>query len=116
MSGTPRAQLRLRVVGGNRIDVAAIGVFDESSLDDVAARLDRLAAGGSGCVHVDCSRVASIDPAVADLFARVRDRLQAIGGVLEISDAPPELQRALSPLVTTPHGGAVSDPPTAVAS
>jgi anti-anti-sigma regulatory factor len=116
MSGTPRGQLRLRVVGGNRIDVAAIGAFDESSLDDTAARLDRLVAGGSGCVHVDCSQIASIDPAVADLFARVRDRLQAIGGTLEISDAPPELQRALSHVVVTTHGGAVPTPPTAVAS
>jgi anti-anti-sigma regulatory factor len=103
-------------VGGNRIDVAAIGAFDESSLDDTAARLDRLVAGGSGCVHVDCSQIASIDPAVADLFARVRDRLQAIGGTLEISDAPPELQRALSHVEVTPHGGAVPTPPTAVAS
>lgn len=116
MSGTPRGQLRLRVVGGNRIDVAAIGAFDRSTLEDTAARLDRLAAGGSGCVFLDCSQVVSIDPAVADLFARVRDRLQAIGGVLEISDAPPELRRALDPDAATPNSGAAATPPRAVAS
>jgi anti-anti-sigma factor len=91
-----RAELRLKVVGGNRIDVAAIGDFDAASCDAVQLRLDRLVAGGPGCLHVDCSQVASMDPAAAELFARVRDRLQSNGGSLELIDAPAELHRAMS--------------------
>lgn len=91
-----KAELRLKVVGGNRIDVAAIGDFDAASCDAVASRLDRLVAGGPGCLHVDCSEVASMDPAAAELFARVRDRLQSNGGSLELIDAPAELHRAMS--------------------
>ena len=70
-----RPELRLQVVGGNRIDVAAIGNFDAASHDAVAARLERLVAGGPGSLHVDCSRIDSIDRTVAALFASVGARL-----------------------------------------
>jgi anti-anti-sigma regulatory factor len=108
-----RAELRLKVVGGNRIDVAAIGDFDAASCDAVAARLARLVAGGPGCLHVDCSQVASMDPAVAELFALVRDRLRSNGGSLELTDAPAELHRAMAP---TPDAGVAQITATAVAS
>ncbi len=94
-AGVRTAELRLKVVGGDRIDVAAIGDFDAASCDAVASRLDRLVAGGPGSLHVDCSQVASMDPAVAELFALVHDRLQSNGGSLELTDAPAELHRAL---------------------
>jgi anti-anti-sigma factor len=107
------AELRLKVVGGSRIDVAAIGDFDAASCDAVQLRLDRLVAGGPGCLHVDCSQVASMDPAAAELFARVRDRLQSNGGSLELIDAPAELHRAMS---VTPDAGVAQTSATAVAS
>ena len=99
-TGLRRPELRLLVVGGRRIDVAAIGDFDAASLDAVASRLDRLVAGGPGCLHVDCSRIVSIDRSVADLFADVRRRLQSRGGTLELVDAPPELLHAVNEAVS----------------
>lgn len=109
-------ELRLLVVGGRRIDVAAIGHFDAASCDAVASRLDRLVAGGPGCLHVDCSWIVSIDRSVADLFAGVRDRLQSRGGTLELVDAPPELLQVMNETVNepaTPSGAAAQKPPPA---
>jgi anti-anti-sigma regulatory factor len=118
-AGVRKPELRLLVVGGRRIDVAAIGDFDAASHDDVSSRLDRLVAGGSGCLHVDCSRIVSIDRSVVDLFADVRERLQSRGGTLELVDAPPELLCAMGDTVSesaTPTADALRASSSAVAS
>lgn len=112
---TRKPELRLMVVGGRRIDVAAIGNFDAASCDVVASRLDRLVTGGPGCLHVDCSRIASIDRSVADLFAGVRDRLESRGGTLVLVDAPRELLQAMN-WTATPNGIAAETSLPAVAS
>lgn len=114
-AATRKPELRLVVVGGRRIDVAAIGNFDAASCDAVASRLDRLVIGGPGCLHVDCSRIASIDRSVADLFASVRDRLQSRGGTLELVDAPRELLRVMNG-TATPNAAAAQPSLPAVAS
>lgn len=116
MSGTPRGHLRLKVVGPHLIDIAAVGAFDESLAGDIAGRLERLLAGGPGRVHIDCSQIASIDPAVAEVFARACDRLRSAGGELAFSDAPPALRMALPSHVTMAHQGLATDTPAAVAS
>lgn len=117
--GERQPELRLLVVGGRRIDVAAIGNFDAASCDAVASRLDRLVAGGPGCLHVDCSWIVSIDRSVADLFAGVRDRLQSRGGSLELIDAPPELLQVMNETVketVNPNPAMAQEPPPMVAS
>jgi anti-anti-sigma regulatory factor len=117
VSGTPRGHLRLKIVGRSRLDIAAVGTFDREAIADVSARLDRLVAGGPGCICIDCSQVAAIEPEFAGVLARVRDLLQAIGGQLEISDAPPNLRHALaaSAVLLSPDGGTIEQP-AAVAS
>ena len=99
-------ELRLLVVGGRRIDVAAIGNFDAASCDAVATRLDRMVTGEPGCLHVDCSRIVSIDRSVAAVFAAVRDRLESSGGTLELVEAPPELLRLMNATATPPSATA----------
>lgn len=118
-TGPSRPELRLLVVGGRRIDVAAIGNFDEASGEALASRLDRLVAGGPGCLHVDCSRIVSIDRSVADLFAGVGDRLRSRGGTLELVDAPPELLIAVNAMAdetSPPVTAAAGDSSPAVVS
>lgn len=114
-SRVARGQLRLSVVG-NRIDVTAVGALDGASFDHLASRLDRLLAGGPGCLHVDCSQVVSIDPSVVELFLRARDRLQSVGATLELVDPPRELQLAMTLSTTTSRGGAATPASAAVVS
>lgn len=97
------AELRLCVVGGHRIEVAAIGNFDAHSIDRVAARLNRLVAGGPGCLSINCRRVTAIEDDVVEVFVAVRDRLRSVGGTLEVIDAPPTLSSALGADGTTPR-------------
>jgi anti-anti-sigma regulatory factor len=112
-AGAPKPELRLLVVGGRRIDVAAIGNFDDAYCDALASRLDRLVAGGPGCLHVDCSRIVSIDRSVAELFAGVREQLRSRGGTLELVDAPSELLSAMNETATSDAAAAPESSPAA---
>lgn len=114
-STAPRGQLRLSAVG-NRIDVIALGALDGASFDHIASRLDRLLAGGPGCLHVDCSQVVSIDPSVVGLFVQARDRLQSVGATLELVGPPRALQLAMTPCVPARPGGAAPTPSAAAAT
>jgi len=85
------AELRLEVVGTDRIVVGAGGAFTSASFDYVASRLARLVAGAPACVEIDCSRVTAMDPEIADLFSRTAVMLVHGGGALELTGVPASL-------------------------
>lgn len=79
------AQLRLDIAGTDRIILVAAGDLTSASFDYVASRLARLATGAPARVQVDCSRVTSMVPAIADLFAQAAATLASEGSSLELS-------------------------------
>lgn len=91
MTGTNNertSELRLEAIGGNLVEVSAIGAFRSADVDALSRRLTRLASAGPARVRIDCSRVTSLDPEIVGLFSTAAAALTRGGGVLQLIAVP----------------------------
>lgn len=80
---TSNAGLVIEEIGNDHLDIRAVGCFDASAVDRVAARLDQLVAS-AGHLRIDFRHVTDIDPAVASLFRRAASTVEAAGGTINV--------------------------------
>lgn len=83
-----QAELRLDAIGGDRLEVTAIGAFSSDHFDAIAQRLTRLTQARHSHVHMDCSQITSMDTYIAELFRTAASRLQRGGGDLMLNHQP----------------------------
>lgn len=87
-AGGQLPQLRLRSVGSERLEVAAVGSFTSAHHAAIEQRLGRLVASSPRRLRVDCSQMTSFDRDAAELFAHAATKLEASGGTLEVVSLP----------------------------
>ena len=80
---TTNAGLVIEEIGDDHLDIRAVGSFDGTAADRVAARLDQLIAS-AGHLRIDFRRVTDIDPVVASLFRRAASTVEAAGGTINV--------------------------------